>query len=494
MTDQTSELTTYLWYDYETFGKDPRKDRPVQFGAIRTDTDFNPIGKSMVVYSQLADDYLPSPGSSLITGITPMTLMEEENALLEADFAKFIYQEMARPGTLSIGYNNRSYDDEMTRFTFWRNLLPPYDTEYREGRGRFDIYLLVLAIYALSPEILSWPTKEDGSVTFKLDRLTPANHLQHSHAHDASSDAYATMQLAKLIRTKNPGLWNYALKINDPSELASLLEENRPLLYVDKYSIHERRGIRPIMPLFKNPTVKNEWICWDLSFDPKEMWTISEKDMEERSFVSREKRAQGVQPLGFVCIKLKKQPFLMKGMKNWIDTKGKDLFEEPSVFYIERARQIENSRDRLTELIPLFMHEADRKSEKHEKDIPEEALYSGGFPSEGDKHKMAKIRSLMPEEMGETYSRMEFDREDLSRLVLYFLGRNYPEYALDPSTEKLWRAHKINKLFKGEGGARTFEQFYAELEEAKAIADEAALAILEDVEGYVENLQSEYGI
>lgn len=51
-----------------------------------------------------------------------MSLMDEENALAEADFAKVIRDEMGKPGTITIGYNNRNYDDEMTRFMFWRNL------------------------------------------------------------------------------------------------------------------------------------------------------------------------------------------------------------------------------------------------------------------------------------------------------------------------------------------------------------------------------------
>lgn len=147
MTDTVNNSTSYLWYDYETFGTEARKDRPVQYGSFRTDTNFNIIGQSMVLYAQLADDYIPSPGSSLVTGITPMSLMDEENALAEADFAKVIRDEMGKPGTITIGYNNRNYDDEMTRFMFWRNLLPAYDTEYGEGRGRFDVFLLVIAVY-----------------------------------------------------------------------------------------------------------------------------------------------------------------------------------------------------------------------------------------------------------------------------------------------------------------------------------------------------------
>ena len=433
MTDTVNNSTSYLWYDYETFGTEARKDRPVQYGSFRTDTNFNIIGQSMVLYAQLADDYIPSPGSSLVTGITPMSLMDEENALAEADFAKVIRDEMGKPGTITIGYNNRNYDDEMTRFMFWRNLLPAYDTEYGEGRGRFDVFLLVIAVYAVAPQILNWPTKEDGTVCFKLDRLTPANNLPH-----------------------------------------------------------RRRGLRPVMPLFENPSVRNEWICWDLSADPNEMWAITEKDMKERSFVTREQKEQGIKPLPFVRIKTKKQPFLMKGMSVWITKNGQGLFEHPAAYYSENASKILASADRLSELLSLFMALADRKAEEHAKDIPEEALYSGGFPSNSDARKMATFRALPPEEMADAFDRLEFDREDLAELTLYFMGRNYPEYALTPETERLWRLHKYNKLVKGLGGARTFTQFYEELEEVRAGADEHGLEILEDVEGYVENLRSEY--
>ena len=337
MTDTVNNSTSYLWYDYETFGTEARKDRPVQYGSFRTDTNFNIIGQSMVLYAQLADDYIPSPGSSLVTGITPMSLMDEENALAEADFAKVIRDEMGKPGTITIGYNNRNYDDEMTRFMFWRNLLPAYDTEYGEGRGRFDVFLLVIAVYAVAPQILNWPTKEDGTVCFKLDRLTPANNLPHRHAHDASSDAFATLQLAKLIASKNPRLWEYALSISKSDKIVELLNEKRPLLYVDRYSLHHRRGLRSVMPLFENPSVRNEWICWDLSADPNEMWAITEKDMKERSFVTREQKEQGIKPLPFVRIKTKKQPFLMKGMSVWITKNGQGLFEHPAAYYSENA-------------------------------------------------------------------------------------------------------------------------------------------------------------
>ena len=43
MASNNSEQTFY-WYDFETFGLNPRFDRPAQFAGMRTDLNFNPIG------------------------------------------------------------------------------------------------------------------------------------------------------------------------------------------------------------------------------------------------------------------------------------------------------------------------------------------------------------------------------------------------------------------------------------------------------------------
>lgn len=52
---------TFLWHDYETFGANPRYDRPAQFAAVRTDMQLRQIGEPLVLYCKPSPDYLPSP-------------------------------------------------------------------------------------------------------------------------------------------------------------------------------------------------------------------------------------------------------------------------------------------------------------------------------------------------------------------------------------------------------------------------------------------------
>ena len=79
---------TFYWHDYETFGADPSRDRPVQFAGLRTDADLNVIGDPLVIYARPANDFLPHPMACLVTGITPQLALEK--GLPEAEFIRLI--------------------------------------------------------------------------------------------------------------------------------------------------------------------------------------------------------------------------------------------------------------------------------------------------------------------------------------------------------------------------------------------------------------------
>lgn len=59
------------------------------------------------------------------------------------------------------------------------------------------------ACYALRPEGIVWPENDDGLPSMRLELLTKANGIEHANAHDATSDVYATIALAKLVKENN---------------------------------------------------------------------------------------------------------------------------------------------------------------------------------------------------------------------------------------------------------------------------------------------------
>src|SRR6185437_5763981 len=99
---------TMLWFDYETTGTDPVRDRPSQFAALRTDMALQPVDEPVTLYCAPAADVLPHPEACLITGITPQDAARTGTA--EAEFAGRVHEVLAEPGTCSAGYNSIRFD------------------------------------------------------------------------------------------------------------------------------------------------------------------------------------------------------------------------------------------------------------------------------------------------------------------------------------------------------------------------------------------------
>ncbi|MCZ6830365.1 MAG: exodeoxyribonuclease I, partial [Gammaproteobacteria bacterium] len=223
---------TFYWHDYETFGIDPSRDRPVQFAGVRTDAKLNIVGEPLMLFSQPARDVLPHPEACLVTGITPQKALAE--GVPEVEFIARIHAELARPGTCGVGYNSIRFDDEVTRYPLYRHFYDPYEREYREGNSRWDIIDMVRLTHALRPDGINWPLREDGYPSFRLEQLTDANGIGHEAAHDALSDVYATLAMARLIRDTHPRLYDYVLNNRGKQAVQQQLDivAMKPVLHV----------------------------------------------------------------------------------------------------------------------------------------------------------------------------------------------------------------------------------------------------------------------
>jgi exodeoxyribonuclease-1 len=74
---------------------------------------------------------------------------------------------------------------------------------------------MMRACRALRPDGIEWPLNEEGKPSFKLSDITKANGLMHDSPHDALSDVYATIAIARLIKEKQPKLFEYLLKLRN---------------------------------------------------------------------------------------------------------------------------------------------------------------------------------------------------------------------------------------------------------------------------------------
>lgn len=475
---------TFLWHDYETFGAVPRRDRPAQFAGIRTDAELNEIGDPLMLFCQPAPDFLPDPQSCLITGITPQQCLEW--GVPEYKFAAAIEEVFSQPGTIGVGYNTIRFDDEVTRHLFWRNLIDPYAREWQNNCGRWDLLDVVRMTYALRPEGIEWPLRDDGKPSFKLEHLARANGLLHESAHDALSDVRATIALARLIRSKQPKLFDFCLQLRKKDKVATEMglhldrAERPPFLHVSGMFPAERGCIGLVYPLATHPSNKNEVLVWDCRYDPTELFTMDADAIRLRMFTRTADLPEGVERLPVKSVHLNKSPMLVGNLKTLSAAQAArwemDL-EQGQAFAALAAA----GPDMTATWAEVYQRPAAAPA-----DVDED-LY-GGFVGNNDRRKLEQLRGDTPEQLAK--ARPTFDDERLEEILFRYRARNFPD-SLGDGERRQWERHRAARLYDGVGGARSIEQLQMEIDALSEDADERAEEILGALYDYAEAIAPE---
>ncbi|AMP11023.1 exonuclease family protein [Collimonas arenae] len=466
---------TFLWHDYETFGVQPRRDRPAQFAAIRTDAELNEIGEPIMLYCQPAADFLPNPESCLITGITPQLCLER--GIPEFQFAAQIEKAFSEPGTIGVGYNTIRFDDEVTRFLFWRNLIDPYAREWQNNCGRWDILDVVRTAYALRPDGIQWPTNDQGRPSFRLEHLTAANGLSHEAAHDALSDVRATIGLARLIRQHQPKLFDFCLALHKKDRVGAEigLPTPRPFLHISGMFPAEHGCIAVMWPLGVHPTNKNEILAWDLAYDPSEIFSMDAETVRTRLFSKTDALPEGMTRLPLKSLHMNKSPIVI----NKLQTLSSDMAARWGLD-VELALRHAEIAARAPDLSGLWRQVFQRADESGV-DVDED-LY-GGFVGNNDRRKLNDLRALPPQKLASAH--ISFDDQRLEELAFRYRARNFPDTLSEEETQR-WEEHRAARLFDGEGNARTVDMLFEEIDNLSETADERGEEILGALYDYAE--------
>ena len=484
MPEHAAPPLTFLWHDYETFGANVRRDRPAQFAAIRTDAQLREIGEPLMLYCQPANDYLPDPQSCLITGIVPQLCLDK--GIPEYQFAARIEQELGLPGTIGVGYNTIRFDDEITRFMFWRSLIDPYAREWQNDCGRWDLLDVVRTAYALRPEGIQWPVKEDGRASFKLGDLSAANGLLHESAHDALSDVRATLGLARLLRDRQPRLFEFCLGLRKKDRVAAELglpttaQAARPFLHISGMFPAERGCLAVMWPLATHPTNKNELIAWDLAYAPDELASLNAGEIRQRLFTAAADLPAGVSRLPLKTVHLNKSPMVMGSLK----TLSPATAEKWGIDMGLAAQHAAIARD-LPDMSAIWPAVFARPPEPAP-DVDED-LY-GGFIGQADRRRLNQLRGLAPDKLAA--ARNSFDDRRLDELVFRYRARNFAA-GLSADEQTLWNEHRAARLFDGAGGARTVDALFNQIDSLSEGADERGQEVLGALYDYAEMIAPE---
>jgi exodeoxyribonuclease-1 len=462
----TSAAASFYWFDYETFGRSAVWDHPAQFAGRRTDLDLNPIGEPEVFYCKLPGDYLPEPGACRITGITPEKVTQE--GLPQARFIERVVAQLGAPGTVSVGFNSVRFDDEFTRHTLFRNLMPPYEYEWRDGNSRWDLIDVVRLTRALRPEGIQWPFDEHGAPTNRLELLTQANGIEHSAAHDALSDVDATIGMARLLRDKQPRLFNFAFEHRRKASAATLLnvQERNIVLIASAMIPGSRHNLAAIVPICRDPKNSNAVIVLDLDTPPALLLELNTEELKRRVFSRRDQLGADIR-IGLTSVKTNACPVLAP---------FKTLRAEDA----ERLdMDIADLQQRHNELKALLDSELLKKIEAvmtraFDDSVPDVdgSLYVGGFLSDSDRRKLDSVRALTPDKLAT--ARPLFDDARLDAMLWRYRARNWPE-SLSSDEQTQWREHISHRLSQSDERWLDWDAFDRAMTDADWTPGEATL-------------------
>ena len=473
---------TFFWHDYETFGREPRRDRPSQFAGVRTDAELNEIGEPVVLFCKPSPDSL-HPEAVLLTGILPQQALQQ--GVSEREFAAVIERELARDGTIGVGYNSIRFDDEVTRFLFWRNLIDPYAREWQNGCGRWDLMDVVRTCWALRPDGIAWPRYTEGEMagrpSFKLEHLTQANGIVHDAAHDALSDVRATLALARLIRNQNPKLWDFCLRLHKKDAVWAEIGVNKPFVHLSTRYPVERGNLAIVWPLAPHPTNKNELIVWDLSRDPRELLGLDAETVKRRLYTRQSELPEGELRLPIKTIHVNKSPIVVGNLRIVEPVVARwNLDVAQALQHAERAAAI----GRMNTLDPLWA-QVYARPDYPTSDVDED-LY-GGFINNDDRRTLQRLRELRGDQLAS--KRPAFNDDRLDELFFRYRARNFADTLTDEEQAR-WLQHRADRLHQGAGGAMTLATYFERIDTLAEAAlerdDERAQNLLEALVDYGE--------
>ena len=444
---------SFFWYDLETFGRDPRRTRIAQFAGIRTDAELNPIGDPVSPFCRPANDLLPSPEATLITGITPQRALKQ--GLCEAEFFARISDELTQPGTCAVGYNSIRFDDEFIRYGLYRNFHDPYEREWRNGNSRWDLLDFMRLAHALRPDGLIWPKREDGTTSFKLEDLADANGVRSGTAHEALSDVRALISLARKIRDAQPRLWNYHYGQRDKRKVAALLDvvKMTPVLHISGRYSAARMCAAVVVPLARHPRIDSRTIVLDLDADPQPLIDLSIEDIADRLYTPAADLPEGETRIPLKEVHANRCPVLVPlDFLRAADFERLGIDRAGALAQAERLRGEPGLAEKVRQVFAM---------EKHREPADADGALYDGFPSDADKRIFPLVRSSAPAKL--SLLENKFTDPRYRELMFRYRARNWLE-SLDHAEVERWNDYRRARLLRDDRFSEySFASYYSEI-------------------------------
>lgn len=471
---------TFYFYDLETSGFSPRDDRIMQFAGQRTDMDLNTLGEPDNILVKMTPDVLPQPDAVLVHGITPQRTIAE--GLSETEFVKYLTSQVFIKDTIAVGYNNIRFDNDFIRFSFWRNFTDAYEWCWKDGCSTWDLLDVVRMTRALRPEGINWPFAPDGKPSNRLEYLTTVNKLDHANAHDALSDVQAAIGIARLLKQKQPKLFEYLLNHRDKHKVAPLVTAGQPIVYTSGRYPSEFNKTTVAVMVGEKPD-KSGALMYDLRIDPAEFTDLSAAELAERWAA----RGPAVPYFPVKLLSYNKCPAVAP-LQVLLKDGGYQKLQLHQELVDDHLAKLQAARDFDSKLLQALDTMWPKRQTAELMVDPQKVdgqLYDG-FIKDDDKTKMSMLRAAAPGELSKL--NLDFNDQRLNALLPLYKARNFPSI-LDKKERQTWNRFRHQKLVVSGQRDEYFKRL-AELTQTPGM-DSQKQNLLKDLENYAKSITAD---
>ena len=416
---------TYYFYDLETSGLQPGQDRIMQFAGQRLDDRLQPLGDVCQFLIKLSDDIIPNPEAILIHRITPQESRLE--GVSEPQFLKWLHKNVLWPETILVGYGSMEFDDDFLRFLHYRNF---YDWTSWPGQT-WDIYRALRLTRDLHPEGINWP-KVNGQASLKLRDLTRANRIAHHQVHSAEGDTLATVEVARLLKDRQPDFYNRLLEICLAGEDRQLATSGQPFVYSGFYQPSAGPLTTVATAIAEDAGFPNDLIVYDLRYDPK---AYADKSTNEILSLIKNRH----QPSPWRRLRLDRQP-LVGRLESLTAASWQRLGLNKATVKAHHQLLLDSG---LAQRLPNFFSPPPAPSRLDvDRRLPSQPL------PEADRALADQVRQAGPGSLQELTS-LRFQSPGLNQLLTLYCARNFPGLLTSAQLSD-WEGYKRRKFFGGQ--------------------------------------------
>jgi exodeoxyribonuclease-1 len=305
-------------------------------------------------------------------------------------------------------------------------------------------------------------------------------------AHDALSDVTATIAMAKLIKQKQPRLFDYVVNNRRKKAIVEMLnlQERKPFFHISGMLDKEHMYGAVMMPLAKHPTQSNGIICFDLSADPEVLIDLNAEEIQRRVFTSTADLPEGTARIPLKVVHINKAPVVTT--HKLIDEKAADRLKINMQDCMENWHRL-NGVNLQTKLQQVFA----------ERDFPakaeaEQQLYQGFLP-DSDKGLLDEVRRASVDDF-KAHS-FHFADKRYNQMLFSYRAR-YFESSLTDDERKIWQESCRWRLTDESSGYLTLQQQATEIDELLADTSLGAdkRAVLQSLKEWAVTVRKEFSL